>query len=100
LSHMYFFPRLKASIFEVVKFFLYVLWFFFFCCTGVWTQGVHLEPLHQPFCNELLLRQGLTNCLPTLALTHESPDLCLLSSYDYRHEPLVAWLSCDFCVLF
>jgi hypothetical protein len=23
--------------------------FFFFCSTGVWTQGLHLEPLHQPF---------------------------------------------------
>jgi hypothetical protein len=21
----------------------------FFCGTGVWTQGLHLEPLHQPF---------------------------------------------------
>jgi hypothetical protein len=24
-----------------------------------------------------------------LALNHDPPDLCLLSSYDYRHEPLV-----------
>jgi hypothetical protein len=23
--------------------------FVLFCCTGVWTQGLHLEPLHQPF---------------------------------------------------
>jgi hypothetical protein len=23
--------------------------FFFFCSVGVWTQGLHLEPLHQPF---------------------------------------------------
>jgi hypothetical protein len=23
--------------------------FFFFCSAGVWTQGLHLEPLHQPF---------------------------------------------------
>jgi hypothetical protein len=23
--------------------------FFLFCATGVWTQGLHLEPLHQPF---------------------------------------------------
>jgi hypothetical protein len=21
----------------------------FFCCTGAWTQGLHLKPLHQPF---------------------------------------------------
>jgi hypothetical protein len=23
--------------------------FFFFCGAGVWTQGLHLEPLHQLF---------------------------------------------------
>jgi hypothetical protein len=23
--------------------------FFFFCCTGFWTQGLHLEPLYQSF---------------------------------------------------
>jgi hypothetical protein len=23
--------------------------FFFFCGTGAWTQGLHLQPLHQPF---------------------------------------------------
>jgi hypothetical protein len=23
--------------------------FFFFCSTRIWTQGLHLEPLHQPF---------------------------------------------------
>jgi hypothetical protein len=41
--------------------------FFFFCSTRVWTQGLHLEPLHQPyFCegfieigsSELLARAG------------------------------------------
>jgi hypothetical protein len=25
------------------------LFLIFFCSTGVWTQGLHLEPLHQPF---------------------------------------------------
>jgi hypothetical protein len=29
------------------------------------------------------------NYLPRLALNHNPPDLCLLSSWDYRHEPLV-----------
>jgi hypothetical protein len=28
---------------------LYYYQFFFFCSTGAWTQGLHLEPLHQPF---------------------------------------------------
>jgi hypothetical protein len=34
-----FMPLVLASIF----------FFFLFCSTGVWTQGLHLEPLHQPF---------------------------------------------------
>jgi hypothetical protein len=32
---------------------------------------------------------GLVNYLPRLALNYDSPDLCLLSSYDYRHVPPV-----------
>jgi hypothetical protein len=28
--------------------------FFFFCGTGVWTQDLHLEPLHQPYFHEVL----------------------------------------------
>jgi hypothetical protein len=26
--------------------------FFFFCGTGAWTRGLHLEPLHQPYLCE------------------------------------------------
>jgi hypothetical protein len=26
--------------------------------------------------------------LPVLALNHDPPDLCVLSCYDYRREPL------------
>jgi hypothetical protein len=33
------------------------------------------------------LREGLTNYLPRLALNLGPPDLCLLSSWDYRYEP-------------
>jgi hypothetical protein len=34
-----------------------ILFFFFFCGTGAWTQDLHLEPLHQPyFCEEFLER--------------------------------------------
>jgi hypothetical protein len=29
------------------------------------------------------------NCLPWLASNHDPPDLCLVSSQDYRREPLV-----------
>jgi hypothetical protein len=39
--------------------------FFFFCGTGAWTQGLHLEPLHQPyFCEGFLWDKVLqTICL-------------------------------------
>jgi hypothetical protein len=29
----------------------------------------------------------LWNYLPRVALNRDPPDLCLLSSWDYRHEP-------------
>jgi hypothetical protein len=28
---------------------VHFFFFFFFCSTGVWTQGLHLEPPHQPY---------------------------------------------------
>jgi hypothetical protein len=31
------------------------------------------------------------NYLPKVALNHDPPDLCLLSSWDYRREPLVPY---------
>jgi hypothetical protein len=34
-------------------------------------------------------RWGLVNYLPRLALNHKPRDLYLLSSWDYRYEPLV-----------
>jgi hypothetical protein len=58
---------------------------FFVCGALVWTQGLHLEPLHQPYfvmcflemrCHKLFAR----------ALNH---DLCFLCSWDYRREPLM-----------
>jgi hypothetical protein len=30
----------------------YCFLFFFFCGAGAWTQGLHLEPLYQPFLCE------------------------------------------------
>jgi hypothetical protein len=35
--------------FETQSFNQKMTFFFFFCHTGVWTQGLYLEPLHQPF---------------------------------------------------
>jgi hypothetical protein len=60
----------------------------FFCCPGAWIQGLHLEPLHQPFvCVLDIFKKGSHELLPGLALNVHPPDLCLLSSYDYRLEP-------------
>jgi hypothetical protein len=53
---------------------------FFLSGTGVWTQDLHLKPLHQPFFMKSFLRQGLVNYLPGLASNWDLPDLCLLSS--------------------
>jgi hypothetical protein len=33
----------------LLLFFGFILWFFFFGGSGVWTQGLHLEPFHKPF---------------------------------------------------
>jgi hypothetical protein len=62
----------------------------FFGGTGVWTQGLYLEPLHQPFllwwdCFQDRVSQ--TICLG-LALNHDPPNLYLLSSQYYKCEPL------------
>jgi hypothetical protein len=37
----------------------------------------------------VFLKQVLMNYFPKLASNHDSPDCCLLSSKDYRHEPQV-----------
>jgi hypothetical protein len=46
-------------------FYIIILLFFLviiFCITGAWTQGLHLEPLHQPyFCEMFFSREGLAN---------------------------------------
>jgi hypothetical protein len=53
---------------------------FFFFSIGVWTQGLHLESLHQPFFLWWVLsREGLANYLPRLVSN------CLQF---YRREPL------------
>jgi hypothetical protein len=55
--------------------------FFFYCSTGAWTQGLHLKPLHQPFTVKGFFQDMvLWNYLPRLTPNHDPPDLCLLSS--------------------
>jgi hypothetical protein len=53
--------------------------------TGVWIQSLHLKLLHRPFMSWVFLRYSqnsliLSHYLPGLALNHNLPDLCLLSS--------------------
>jgi hypothetical protein len=55
----------------VCKYFVPVCNFFF--STGAWTQGLHLEPLHQPFFVIVFFQLG--NYLPGLALNHDLPDI-------------------------
>jgi hypothetical protein len=47
--------------------------------------GLQLELLHQHF----FVMGVFMNYLPRLASNLDSPDLCFLSSWDYRQEPLV-----------
>jgi hypothetical protein len=46
-----------------------------FSSTGTWTQGLHLQPLHQPFFVMVFFRDQVC-----LALNCYPPDFCLLSS--------------------
>jgi hypothetical protein len=47
--------------------------------TGVWTQGLPLEPLHQP-SDGFFFKIGSHVLFAQLALSCVPPDLCLLSS--------------------
>jgi hypothetical protein len=69
------------------------LWIFFgwFWClnSGLQTckaSTLPLEPLHQPFCVGCFWDRVPRTICPGLALNFHSPDLCLLSSQDYRLE--------------
>jgi hypothetical protein len=42
----------------------FILLFFFFCCTGAWTQGIHLEPLCQPYFCEVFFEIGSCELFP------------------------------------
>jgi hypothetical protein len=43
------YPSMLFSIFPLGDTVKQATLLFIFCDTGVWTQGLHLEPLHQPF---------------------------------------------------
>jgi hypothetical protein len=57
-------------------------------CT-CWAGAQPLEPLHQPFLVTGFFEIGSLNYFPGLALNRDPPDLCLLSSWDYRRGSLV-----------
>jgi hypothetical protein len=59
--------------------FCFVL-FWFFCSTRVWTQGLHPEPLHQPFfCDRFFWDRDSWTIHPGLALNCHLPDFCLIT---------------------
>jgi hypothetical protein len=61
----------------IVLFYIHIQHTSFFCGTGDCTQGLHLESLHhEGFFQD---RVSQTICLG-LALNHNPPELCLLSS--------------------
>jgi hypothetical protein len=52
------------------------------------SEGLYLEPLHQPFFVMDFFEIGSLELFPRLASNHDPPDLCLLSSQDYKHKLL------------
>jgi hypothetical protein len=48
--------------------------------TGAWTQGLYLEPLHQPFFVMGFFDLGSLKLFAIVTLKSNLPDLCLLSS--------------------
>jgi hypothetical protein len=52
-----------------------------------------------PFLYWVFSRYRVANYLPRLASNHDPPDLCLPSSQDYKHEPLMPGICRFLCVL-
>jgi hypothetical protein len=52
---------------------------FFFCSTGAWIQGLHCEPLCQPFFVMGFFKIGSCKLFAGVS-NNDPPDLCLLSS--------------------
>jgi hypothetical protein len=65
---------LIASGFFILLKNIFLFWIFFFFDAGVWTQDLHLEPLHQPcLCDGFFWDRVSLNYLPWLALNHNPP---------------------------
>jgi hypothetical protein len=63
------------------------LFFFFFAVLGLELRAYALS--HSTSPPPFFSRYVPENYLPGLALNCDPPDLCFLSSYDYRHKPPV-----------
>jgi hypothetical protein len=61
--------------------------FFFLVVLGLELRTFTLSHSTSPIFVKGFSRQGLANYLLRLASNCDPPDLCLLSSWDYRHEP-------------
>jgi hypothetical protein len=70
---------------------------FFFCSTGAWTQGLHLEPLHQPIFCEGFLEIGSwgTICLGWLQTT----ILLISASWIVRIASMSHWHLAEWLIL-
>jgi hypothetical protein len=62
---------------------------FFLVVLGLELRTITLSHSISPIFVKEFWRKGLMNYLPGLASKHNPPDLCLLNSKDYSHEPLV-----------
>jgi hypothetical protein len=51
---------------------LLYLFIYLFCSTGVWAQGLHLEPLHQPFFMMGIFEIGSRTLFPRAGLEPQS----------------------------
>jgi hypothetical protein len=73
------------------------IWFSFFllCGTGVWTQGLHLEPLHHPFSVKGFFEKGShelfhRDWLSTSILLISDSWVARITGMSHRHP---AWLT-------
>jgi hypothetical protein len=53
---------------------------FFFCGTGAWNQGLHLEPLYQTFFAKGFSEIGSLELFAWANFEREPPDLCFFSN--------------------
>jgi hypothetical protein len=75
------------SVIATASFILNNFAHFLVCSFYLWIWGLNSGVFHESLCQPCFVK-GLTNHLPGLSSNHDPPDLFLLSSRDYRCEPL------------